>query len=288
MLSVENISYEIKKHRLLHNVSFSLHPGEMIAVLGANGAGKSTLIKLLNGEYRPSTGVIRLEGKALEAYGLKLLATKRATMSQQQGMSMDFPVREVVMMGRYPHYTNQPGPRDWEVVEETMSVCGLDHLAERTILTLSGGEQQRVHLARVLAQLWDGEGGLLLMDELTSAMDIQFQHQTLAIARALADRRFMVVTVLHDMNLAAQYADRLILLKNGRKMHDGTPAEVLNARNIYQIFSIDSQVSINPTNLSTQVLALPMKIDLGAYGRLSSAGNTSQSLETERGFILGR
>jgi iron complex transport system ATP-binding protein len=123
------------------------------------------------------------------------------------------------------------------------------HLAERSYLSLSGGEQQRVQLSRILVQIWDIPNALLLMDEPVSGLDLQYQQQTLAIAKALSKRGFMVISILHDINLAAQYADRILMLKNGRKWYDGTASEVLNTKNIYEVFEIDSDVFTNPKTL---------------------------------------
>ncbi|WP_437921305.1 heme ABC transporter ATP-binding protein [Sphingobacterium sp. LRF_L2] len=254
MLIAENLSYTIKKHHILKGINFSIRPGELVAVLGANGAGKSSLIKLLNAENNPTEGKITFSGADLQSYSPVTLAKLRATMAQQHHVSADFTVEEIVLMGRYPHYSAKPSSADLEAVATTMQLCGVDHLSERSILHLSGGEKQRVHFARILAQLWNQQNALLLLDEPIAAMDIKFQHQTLSLARSLANKGWMVVAVLHDINLAAQYADRLFLMKNGRKMMDGTPSEVLNARNIYTIFGIDADIVVNPQTLHTYIV----------------------------------
>lgn len=254
MLIAENLTYSIKEHTILKKVNFSIRPGELVAVLGANGAGKSSMIKLLNAEHKATEGKITLAGKELQSYSPLALAKRRATMAQQHHVSADFTVEEIVLMGRYPHYSSKPTEADMEAVASTMKLCGVDHLAERSILHLSGGEKQRVHFARILAQLWKQPHALLLLDEPIAAMDIKFQHQTLSLARSLANSGWMVVAVLHDINLAAQYADRLFLMKNGRKMMDGTPSEVLNTRNIYTIFGIDADVVVNSQTLHTYIV----------------------------------
>jgi len=259
MLVAENLTYTIKKYPILKGVNFVIRPGEMVGLLGANGAGKSSLIKLLNAEHAATAGKVHLNGVDLRSYSAISLAKMRATMAQQQQMSADFSVKEVVLMGRYPHYEGKPKASDLEAVEQTMSLCGVTHLEERSILSLSGGERQRVHLARVLAQLWGQPNALLLLDEPISAMDIKFQHQSLSLARSLADKGWMIVAVLHDINLAAQYADRLFLMKNGRKLMDGTPYEVLNSRNIYTIFGIDAEVVVNPKTLHTYIVPSALK-----------------------------
>lgn len=261
MLVAENLTYTIKKHTILKGINFVIQPGEMVALLGANGAGKSTLIKMLNAEQAPSEGNIILFGADLNSYSPVSLAKIRATMAQHHHVSADFTVAEIVMMGRYPHYNSNPKEEDLLVTQETMRLCGVDHLEQRSILSLSGGEKQRVHLARVLAQLWQQPNCLLLLDEPISAMDIKFQHQTLALARELTNRGWMIVAVLHDINLAAQYADRLLLMKNGRKLMDGTPSEVINSRNIYTIFGIDVETVINPKTLHTYIVPKMVRIN---------------------------
>ncbi|MFT4094916.1 MAG: heme ABC transporter ATP-binding protein [Niabella sp.] len=264
MISVENISYRVKEHQLLKDVNLIIRPGELVTLLGANGAGKSTLIRLLSGEKPPSDGTIKLRGCSLQDYHPLELARQRATLSQQVQLSMDFSVEEVVSMGRYPHHLTQTSANDKKIVAEALSLCGLEHLADRSMLTLSGGEQQRAHLARVLAQVWDTPGAFLLMDEPTSAMDIQFQQHTLAILKSFTQKGCMVLAALHDMNLAAQYADRMILLKNGRKFYDGTPAEVLTSRNIYTIFSVDADITPHPVTLQRQVFTKPVYLNSSA------------------------
>lgn len=249
MLRVEKLTYEVKGRTLLKDISFQLRKGEVLALLGANGAGKSSLMRLLCGDKIPSEGQISLMGKSLKQYASIQLAKMRAMLAQHNNMTMAFNVREIVLMGRYPHYKSIPSVHDLEIVDEVMEVCGLDAFAERSYLSLSGGEQQRVQLARVLAQIWDNPDSLLLLDEPVSALDLKFQQQVLALAKALSRKGYMVVVVLHDVNLAAVYADRILMLKNGRKWCEGTPIEVLERKNIYAVFSVQADVAIDTKTL---------------------------------------
>lgn len=249
MLVADSLTFRIGKRTLIKDISFSLRPGELLIILGANGAGKSTLFRLLSGEKPPSAGNVMLSEKEITAYPSAELALKRAVLNQQNVVNMAFTVEEIVMMGRYPHYRNAPSSEDNKIVMEVMDLTGITMLKERSYLSLSGGEQQRVQLARVLAQIWDVPNALLLMDEPVASLDLQYQQQTLAIAKMLTKRGYMVVSILHDINLAAQYADRIIMLKNGRKWYDGTVAEVLNTKNIYEVFEINSDVYTNPRTL---------------------------------------
>lgn len=268
MLTLHSVGYSIQNRALLKDISFHLGQGEMMAVLGANGAGKSTLLRLLSAERSPSRGVIHFRRKDLAAYSHRELASLRTVLSQQNSLSMPFQVEEVVMMGRYPHFSHRPGRKDTVAVAETMEVCGLSHLADRNVLTLSGGEQQRVQFARALAQIWDRPQSLILMDEPVAALDPEYQQQLLAITKALCCHGFTSVAVLHEINLAAQYADRILMLKNGRKWHDGTPAEVLTPSHIYTVFNAETEVFINPKTLRPYVMQKEVKLDASRFNSL--------------------
>lgn len=249
MLIADSLTFEIGKRALVKDVSFCIRPGELLVVLGANGAGKSTLFRMLSGEKKPAKGSVKLHGQEVTDYTPDLLATKRGVLNQQNILNMAFSVFEIVMMGRYPHYSRTPSLIDNKITNEVMQITGVSGFSDRSYLTLSGGEQQRVQLARILAQIWDVPDALLLMDEPVANLDLQYQQQTLAIAKMLTKRGFMVVSILHDINLAAQYADRILMLKNGRKWYDGTVSEVLNEKHIYEVFEINSDVYTNPRTL---------------------------------------
>ncbi|WP_140938310.1 heme ABC transporter ATP-binding protein [Sphingobacterium lumbrici] len=265
MLRVEKITYEIKGRKLLKDVSFQLRKGEVLALLGANGAGKSSLMRLLCGDTLPTEGQVSLMGKPLQQYSPIELAKKRAMLAQHNNMSMAFKVREIVQMGRYPHYRSVPSAHDHEIVDEVMDVCGISNFADRSYLSLSGGEQQRVQLARVLVQIWDNPDSLLLLDEPVSALDLQFQQQVLALTKALSRKGFMVVVVLHDINLAALYSDRILMLKNGRKWCEGTPIEVMEKQNIYTVFSVQADVSIDTKTLQPIVKLEELLLDADQF-----------------------
>jgi len=254
MLRIEQLSYEIKGHRVLKDVSLQVRKGEVVALLGANGAGKSSLMRLISGELKPTSGSITLHEKRIEKYDNKTLARSRAMLSQQHAISMAYTVKEIVVMGRYPHFQSSPSANDWKIVQETMEICGVADFADRVYLSLSGGEQQRVQLARVLSQLWDNPDALLLLDEPISALDLHYQQKVLSIAKSLSRHGFMVIVILHDINMASLYADRIIMLKNGRKFLDGTPNEVLDSKNIYTIFSVESSISVDNHSLKPHIL----------------------------------
>lgn len=238
MIKVRAITYKAGGRRLIDSLSFDAQSGEMLAILGANGAGKSTLMKLLCREIRPTEGEIYIDKKELENYRLEDLARKRAVLSQHNTISISFVVDELVMMGRYPHFDHQPAAKDYHIVKQVMEETGITHLSGRDYNTLSGGEQQRVQLARVIAQVYDHPNACLFLDEPTNGLDLQYQQQIMVLARKLADRGYCVICILHDINYASRFADRILMLKNGKKIAEGTPLEVINCDNIYETFNI--------------------------------------------------
>jgi iron complex transport system ATP-binding protein len=246
-MQATNLTYRVGPKSLLQNVSLSARPGEVLAIIGANGAGKSTLLKLLSGNLKPSAGEVVLEGKPLAQWPAAALARRRAVLTQQHTLALAFEVRELVLLGRYPHFGGQPTAHDHAIVAAALDLVGLGHLAGREYPTLSGGEQQRAQLARVLAQVWEAENGFLLLDEPLTGLDLRHQHQTLAVARQLARRGFGVIAVLHDLNLAAQYADQVLLLHQGRPVASGPPAEVLTPDYIHLGFGVEVELLTHPS-----------------------------------------
>ncbi|MET4105964.1 heme ABC transporter ATP-binding protein [Hymenobacter sp. UYP22] len=247
MFAVENLTYQTGRKTLLQQVSFRARPGELLAVVGANGAGKSTLLRLLSGDLQPTSGHVQLDGQPLADIPAAELARRRAILTQQHTLSLAFPVAELVMMGRYPHFRGQPTALDHWIVEAALSTVGLAALAARSYPTLSGGEQQRAQLARVLAQVWEAPDGFLLLDEPLTGLDLHHQHHTLDIARGLTARGFGVIAVLHDLNLAAQYADRLLLLHQSQPVAYGSPEQVLTCENIHRAFQLEVQLLPHPS-----------------------------------------
>ncbi len=238
MIEAKGISYSVRGRSLLEEVSVTLKPGRLVAIAGPNGAGKSTLLKVLTRELAPGKGNITLDGRALSGYTYLELARRRAVLTQQNKLSLPFEVQDVVMMGRYPFHKNSPEEKDYKIVEECLRNVGLLPFARRIFTTLSGGEQQRVQLAKSLAQIWGTENAFLFLDEPTNGMDLLHQYHALDIARQLADRGAGVVAVLHDLNMTLQYADEVLLMQKGRVSMSGTPAEVLTASNIGEVFSV--------------------------------------------------
>jgi iron complex transport system ATP-binding protein len=243
MLRAEHLQIERGAKVVLSDISLGLQPGEMLGVLGPNGAGKSTLLGALCGELK--TGQVWLDDKPLEQWSAAHRAQRLAVLPQRSTLSFAFKVQDVVAMGRLPHDTGQQ--RDAQIIGAALDAADATHLLDRSYLALSGGERQRVHLARVLAQLWPGERGQsLLLDEPTSMLDPLHQHTTLQAVRQFANRGGAVLVILHDLNLAARYCDRLLLLDDGLPMALGPPQTVLVPDTLKAVFGLEVLVQSHP------------------------------------------
>jgi iron complex transport system ATP-binding protein len=245
MMKAENISVHRDGKCVLDGVDLVIRPGEMLGVLGPNGAGKSTLLGALCGELKTAQGQLWLDDQPLSHWTGQQRARRLAVLPQSSTLSFAFSVEEVVAMGRLPHESGRQ--RDAEIIQASLQAADAAHLIDRSYLALSGGERQRVHLARVLAQLWPGEGGqTLLLDEPTSMLDPLHQHTTLQAVRAFVDRGGAVMVILHDLNLAARYCDRLLLLESGCTYALGTPGDVLVPDALRAVFGLEVLVQRHP------------------------------------------
>ena len=246
MLTASNITFRVGNKPLISGVSVSFAPGKLHLIIGPNGAGKSTLVKVLARLLRPQTGRLEYERVDVSGASEAELAKRRAVLSQAVEVAFPLTVREVVMMGRYPHFGGRPGPGDEKIVDEVMQHFDVTEFSERYYQTLSGGERQRVNFARVLAQLWrDGSSDTtsscryLFLDEPLTFLDIRHQIDFLKKIRRFTDAPDVVtVGVVHDLNLAARFADQIVLLNEGRVVASGTPIEVLTAERIEAVFSV--------------------------------------------------
>ncbi|MGE1177772.1 heme ABC transporter ATP-binding protein [Pseudomonas sp. BW7P1] len=245
MLSAHNLHIRRGHKTVLADVSLQLESGEVLGVLGPNGAGKSTLLGALCGELRGSEGNVLLDGESLDRWSGTQRARRLAVLPQVSTLDFAFRVEEVVGMGRLPYQSGRA--RDAEIVADALAAADVGHLSGRSYLALSGGERQRVHLARVLAQLWPGQAGqTLLLDEPTSMLDPLHQHTTLQAVREFAARGAAVMVILHDLNLAARYCDRILLLDGGRPVALDTPAHVLRPESLRAVFGLEVLVQPHP------------------------------------------
>jgi len=261
MLAARNVDFSRGSRKILHDVGLDVRPGELLAVLGPNGAGKSTLLKIMAGEIAADAGAVTMNDKPLGHWSRREQAQLRAVLPQHTNVAFPFTCEEIVLMGRSPHQQSFETAHDRAVAAEIMARLDVLQFARRSIFSLSGGEQQRVHLARVLAQIWDeapaGAARYLLIDEPTASLDPAFQLLVLDTARDLARRGVGVMAVLHDFNLAALHADRLAVMKDGRIAYLGTPEQVIRADMMRDVYGIEAMVGRVGATGQIYVVPLP-------------------------------
>jgi iron complex transport system ATP-binding protein len=251
-LAARGLTVAIDGARLLDAVDFEAHPGELHALLGPNGAGKSTLLGALAGDVKPTTGSVSLDGRPLAEWKLRELARVRAVLLQQHEVFFPFTVREVVEMGRAPWRGTPAEEQDERMIAEAMTLTDITALAERSVPSLSGGERARAALARVLAQ----GAPTLMLDEPTAALDLKHQEDVMRLARERAASGDTVIVVLHDLNVAAAYADRVTLLQRGRVVASGDPRVVLTAERIGAVYGQAVEVLEHPRTGAPLILPL--------------------------------
>lgn len=247
MFAVDHISLRYGARQVLADVSLTLARGELVIILGPNGAGKSTLLKVLTGDLEPDAGGVSFDGKPLARIALDELARERAVLSQSTGLNFPFTVFEVVRLGLEAGRGGLSKIEAQRLLPRALKAVDLEGFEGRLHQQLSGGEQQRVHLARVLCQAWAGKPdgtGFLLLDEPVSNLDIRHQLQTLEAVRRHVTGGGGALMILHDINLAALYADRLVMMADGRILRQGTPQEVLDRAAIRDVYGVDMPVEI--------------------------------------------
>jgi iron complex transport system ATP-binding protein len=252
---IERVSFAYGDREVLRDVAFDISRGECFGILGPTGSGKSTLVRLLSRVLRPTTGRILLSSRDLGTYPPRELARSMAVVPQETALDFPFSVLEVVLMGRAPHLGGFgfEGDRDVAAAERAMERTGVDDLAARFFHQLSGGEKQRVVIARALAQ----EPEVLVLDEPTTFLDIRHVVEIFELLRSLSEeRRITLIVVLHDLNLAALYLDRLVFLKAGRVVACGNTDEVLNYRTIREVY--DTDVYVHRNDLTGRLNVLPL------------------------------
>lgn len=249
MLEVRSVDYFIGDRQLLKNVSLNFEDNEFAVIMGQNGAGKTTLLKILAGSIKPTAGEVFLLDKKMETYDKVDLARKRAVMSQQYDITFPITVEEIVMMGRYPHFKDVPSKDDREIVHLSLNIMGVYDFRERNYNTLSGGEAQKVQMARVISQIWQNDSSekkVLFLDEPVSSLDIHYQHIILKLVKEYSRKNILVVGVIHDINLAFEYADRVIFFKEGSLIKSYGTKEEINTEVIREVFEVDIGIIKNP------------------------------------------
>ncbi|ADJ15024.1 heme ABC transporter ATP-binding protein [Halalkalicoccus jeotgali] len=256
MIDVRDLDVRLGGMAVLDSVSTSIGEGRFVGLVGPNGAGKSTLLRAIGAVLKPDAGTVLLGDEDVHDLPSRAASRRVATVPQDTSLSFDFDVREVVAMGRTPYrsrFRSSADPAGEETVERALSRTETEAFAERSIGAVSGGERQRVVLARALAQ----ETPILLLDEPTASLDINHQIRTLELVRDLADDGKTVIAAIHDLNLAAHYCDELLLLSKGAIVDSGSPEDVLTESNLTRAFDARAVVSRHPVTGAVYVTALP-------------------------------
>ncbi len=263
MLRANRVSVRVGTHRLLDDFSVEFAPGELAMVVGPNGAGKTTLLRCLDGELAPTGGSVELARRPINQWPRIELARQRAVLPQQSTLDFPFSVNDVVLMGRMPHRTSEAENR--AIAAEVLGWCDCAQLGERAYTNLSGGEQQRVQTARVLAQIYvqgdmpttsptTSKERFLLLDEPVSALDISHQYALLRLLKRLSRDGIGIVCILHNLNLVAQFADRAVIIDRGMLVADGAPMEVFTEETLGHVFNLDVAVLRHPDDDSIPLL----------------------------------
>ncbi|MCS5586975.1 MAG: heme ABC transporter ATP-binding protein [Porticoccaceae bacterium] len=243
----ENISLHLAGFDLLRNINLTIESGQVTAVVGPNGAGKSSLLKVLTGDIKPTDGRVLLNGRNISQWEMREKANLLAILPQHSELNFPFTASEVVGLGRIPHLTGYG--KDQEITINALQLVDASYLQRRLYTQMSGGERQRVQLARVLAQIWspsDLGQQFLVLDEPTSAFDLSHQQMILDIVRQFASRGVGVLMVLHDLNLAAKCADNLVIVNNGVIAAHGSPDKVLSEQLINEVFDVQAVIARHP------------------------------------------
>lgn len=274
-IQAKGVAFRYGASAVLQDISLTLEQGEFTCIIGPNGSGKSTLLKNLAAVLSPAEGEIFLNGKELRRWARRDLARRLSLVSQGRGAGFNFVVEDVVAMGRYPYLERFSAMReaDRRAVARAMHLTGCYHLREREIFALSGGEQQRVILARALAQ----ETPYLLLDEPTSFLDLGYQVELLELLQSLNTReRITIIMVMHDLNLASRYCRKMIMLYQGKIYACGTPEEVLTRENILEVYRTEVLVEPHPLGGSPQIIPIStrnlLKNNNGSHSRVHIIG----------------
>ncbi len=240
-LTVKGLNVCYGDRKILHDMSFNIKSGEIATIIGPNGSGKSTLIKSISRYLKPRSGDIYLDKVNMNQINTREIARNLAVLPQVKGVSSDVSIKELVSYGRFPHlkFGKRPGREDKEIIEWALEKTGLSQMKDRYVATLSGGERQRAWIAMTLAQ----KPRILLLDEPTTFLDICYQMETLELVKDLNKTLgITVIMVLHDLNQAARYSDKMIVINNGELCEYGEPCQVVNKELLKDIFKIDADI----------------------------------------------
>lgn len=255
MIQIHDLNFQLKNRFLLRNINLEVNKGELIAIVGPNGAGKSTFLSCVANEIPYQTKHFTFKNQDVKSFKRSEIPMHRAKFSQHQSNEINLKNEEIVLMGRYPYFKTEANLSDLEIVEKWMTKTETNHLTDREYEQLSGGEKQRLHLARVFAQLENNiENKLLLLDEPLNNLDVAHQFKTLHLIKEFTNQNNSALVVLHDLNIAAQFADRLILMnKSCIEMFD-EPQKVLTQERISRVYQYPCIITPHPKNQQPIIL----------------------------------
>ncbi len=255
MLEINKVTYKIGSRKLLDNICTDIKSGQIVVIMGANGAGKTTLLKHISNEIMGQGEVIFKE-KNINEWNYAEKSLHMAVFSQQNADVIPLPVEEIVLMGRYPYFDNYPKEKDLEIAHKNIKKTDIEKFKKQPYDTLSGGEKQRTHLARVFSQLDDNGIGqkLLLLDEPFNNLDVYHQYKIMKRVREFVQEKNTAIIVLHDLNMAAQFADVIVLLKNGILLGKGSPKEIFTKKYIEEAYDYPCEIIENPITKTPMVI----------------------------------
>lgn len=251
-LNVNNLSFSYHEKDIVQDITFHVDKNEFVGLIGPNGSGKSTILKNVYRALSPDKGTILLDNKNVFSMSYRQSALKLAVVGQENDVPFDFSVEEIVAMGRSPHKKlfDTDTPHDKVIVQHALKHLGMEKMAKRSYSELSGGEKQRVMIARAIAQ----ESDFLILDEPTNHLDIRYQMEIFDLIKRL---KVTVLSAIHDLNMAALYCDRIYIVKNGRILLHGTPEEIFTPYNIYETFGVKCSITRHPITKKLSITFLP-------------------------------
>ena len=239
-IKTENVNVVLEDNNILKDINIEVDNKEVVGIIGPNGSGKSTLLKCIYRVLKPSNGIVKFDYADIKNISVKESSKKLAVLSQHNNYNFDFTVKEIVLMGRSPHkkFMERDNKEDYDIVNDALKKVDMMNFKDRNFQSLSGGEQQRVILARALAQ----QPKCLILDEPTNHLDIKYQLQLMRIVKSL---NIEVIAAIHDLNIATMYCDKIYVLKDGKIVQDGTPKEILTPQLIKNVYEVDAKLIVD-------------------------------------------
>ncbi len=253
-IKAKSIFWEVDNKRIIKDISLEISLGEVVSIIGPNGAGKSSFLNVLSGDIKPTSGSVSFDETNLKDISIQERSFMRSVMSQSQQIVYDFSVKEIIEMGWLDRGIASYSGNFKEAVMKVASECSVHDLLEQKFNTLSGGEQRRVHFARTLIQLWRPSNShdprYMFLDEPTANLDILHEQNLMKLVRSKAMEGIGILLILHDLNLAAKYSDKLVIFKDGSLIKSGSPEEVLQSKVLTEVYGLDMEVAKDPLRVN--------------------------------------